>query len=167
MKLIGKLTPSGVASTVINNIPQTYSALMIIISCRSTYTGETAFGMKMRFNTDTSADTNYSFIRVTGQTPSNGATSTGSVWKILGTGAGSLSNIYSVTSVIIPNYTGTTISKKVGTVVSNIEPGSSGMGFYDITPSAWNSTAAINSITFYDDSGMAFALGSSIYIYGI
>lgn len=166
MTLITSYEVTGSTQAVIDiaSIPSTYTDLWIKFSSRHTTAGSEDTP-SIRFNND--ATSNYTFVfggSVSNNALSSSGTSSTSFWCGTLPGAGDTSGAYSNIDIRIPNYAGTTFKK---TLDIESATGAAHAVYRRIFGGYWNSTAAINRIQMQILSGYQFALGTTIYIYGI
>lgn len=159
-----EVTGSTTSSIDITSIPSTYTDLWIKFSSRHTTAGSEDTP-SIRFNNDSASNYTFTFggSVSSGSLPSSGSSTT-SFWCGTVPGAGDTSGAYSNISIRIPNYAGTTFKK---TLDVESTTGAAGAVYRRIFGGYWNSTAAINRIQMQILSGYQFALGTTIYIYGI
>lgn len=168
MQLISTTTvTSAVSNVTISNIPSTYDTLFLLCYARTARTSENAESLYLRFNSDTSSNTNYSNVRVYATTTSNATSDSNSggirIWVATDKSA---AGIYSTASVSIPGYKTTTLNKKA-TIVATCNSGSSDTHFYTLTNGLWNNTSAISSMYLVTESGGNINVGSKFYLYGL
>lgn len=147
-------SPSGASSIVFSSIPQTYTDLVVVLSTRSTSTGNqiicavngsTATGQRTLFGDGSSA------------LSSNGAT-----WLGFGTTTGETASIFGNMQIYFPNYAGS--ANKSASADSVMENNATN-GYIALTTTLFG-TAAITSLTFTTNNGN-FAQFSSASLYGI
>lgn len=149
----------GAASIAFSSIPQTYTDLVLVSSLRSTSTSND-LAMTLAFNGSTS---NFTSIYLYGNIPGGTAVS-GSNAFYHGNlnGNGSTANIFTSTSLYIPNYAGST-NKSYS--VNNTMENNSTTSYPFLVAGLWSVTSAITSITISNASN--FAQYSSASLYGI
>jgi hypothetical protein len=148
---------SNTATITFSSIDQTYTDLILIMSCSINTSGGNCW---VRVNGDTSS--NYAYNGMF----NNGSTVSGAVGSSTANGllVGGISNWDTNESIFIlqiNSYANTT-TYKTGSSRGN-NPSSS----VDRTGSLWKSTAAINSLLIRNGDGNLFLTGSKFTIYGI
>jgi hypothetical protein len=136
---------SGGASVVtFNNIPQTYTDLLILVSARTGYSGDADAYM---FFQDGAGTGNYSWTKFQGF--GNGTTTyrasnagTMSVWTLKGDGT---ANTFSNTQINIPNYT-SSLFKSVAS--DTIMENNGTIGFCTFTAGLWRSNLPVTAVSF-------------------
>jgi hypothetical protein len=151
-------------SFTISSIPATYSHLRIYTSVK---TSRSAFidPLLLRFNGDSGS--NYSYSLTEGEAPTTfaGASAQSQTSAYWGRGAGASNGLLRGVGVIdIYNYANTNI-KKTFNSVGGIDYGSGGNIVASI--GAWESTAAISSITIIPAVGPNLVAGTVFQIFGI
>jgi hypothetical protein len=164
MQLIeSKTLLSAAASIEFTSIPQTFTDLFVVQSCRfSNAVGD----IEMRFNGST---TGYSMRLLFGSgsaTGSDNNTSSYLVWSGLASRSTYTANTFGNSSIYIPNYTGST-TKSVS--VDSVNENNATQAFQIISAGLWTGTNAITSIEFNGlySAGNNFTIGSTISLYGI
>jgi len=174
--LIGSSTvdTSGVSYIEFTSIPQTYKDLTIVLSARLTNNGDSFGNILISFNGAPSGS-DYSVIFLIGggssPTSAGGAQTPDSIRANYAiNGSASTSDVFSNTTIYIPNYTDTTGSKNlildsVGENISETEARK------NLTAGRWNpaTSAAITSVrlTANYSSSETYALNTTAYLYGI
>jgi hypothetical protein len=157
---ISTTTVSTAAQTVtLSSIPSTYTDLVVVVNAFSSIQSD----LYVSFNGDSAS--NYSRTTLWGDGSTAGSTrilrADGYAFMILTYyGAVTTTQGESVHTINIMNYSNTTTNKTV------LARPSSDVGV-DATVGMWNSTAAINSMTFDLASTRTFSVGSTFTIYGI
>jgi hypothetical protein len=160
-----KTLGSTTASLVFSSIPQTFTDLLVVISARSTRTGNVGDDLTVVVNSITSGysgrglDGNGSSISVF---TDDGA---GNKFRFLCiiSAAGSTANLFSNSTIYIPNYAGST-NKSFS--FDNVVENDSTFGYQRFCSGLLSNTAAITQLTFDPDNGDLVA-GSTISLYGI
>ena len=158
---ISTTTVGTAAQTVtLSSIPSTYTDLVVVVNAFSSIQSD----LYVSFNGDSAS--NYSRTTLWGDGTSAGSTritrADGYAFMILTYyGAVTTTQGASVHTINIMNYSNTTTNK---TVLARPSTASVGV---DATVGMWNSTAAINSMTFDLASTRTFSVGSTFTIYGI
>ena len=149
------------ASISFNNIPQTgYTDLKLVVSQRSNQAGSVFSTTFVYFNGDTN-NANYS-SRIVGGSGS-AAYSITNILYMVGQGATSTANTFANGEMYIPNYTGST-TKSVS--FDNVMETNGTTAYSDLGAGIWNNTAAITSITIFNN-GNNYLAGSTFSLYGI
>ena len=155
---------SSVASITFNNIPQGFTDLKVVFSCRSSYAG-TNDQIIVRFNGDTGL--NYSYTNFYGADANATGTYRGagldrffSIWL---NGANSTANYFNNAEMYISNYTGGN-SKNI---ILDSVTGLNGTSGNVQSPSAalWRNPAPITSMTFTANGN--FVQYSTVTVYGV
>ena len=167
MQLIQTVTvgSGGAASITFGSggtIPQTFTDLVIVTSCRTAHTGPMWDSIRFSFN---GVNTNQSnrYLYGDGAAGASGTEST----VLIGFGANSnsaTSNTFSNASAYIPNYTAA-VAKSVSS--DGVAENNATTGGQIILAGLWDSTAAITSITLTPNSATNFLQYSSASLYGI
>jgi hypothetical protein len=161
MKLIEtKTLGTATASIEFTSIPQTFTDLVVLFSCR-TDRADLLDGIVGNINGSSANFTTRNLIG-DGSAASSNTTTVGSLG--LATGATSTSNTFGNSSVYIPNYTAATNKSMSADQVT--ETNATG-GFQLIRAILWSNTAAITSITFLPQVGANLVAGSTISLYGV
>ena len=160
---------SGGASTIdFNSIPSTYTDLILKLSTRST-AANIATEVRMRFNSDTGA--NYNWTRAY----SDGSSTVSQRGSIIGapytsfilgsntSGANTTSNTFGNSEYYIPNYAGSTQKS-----ISNdaVLENNATEAYAYLAAGIWTNTSAINAISLFTN-GANFVQYSTAYLYGI
>jgi len=154
---------TAVSSVTIANIPNTYTDLFLTM----TYGGPRDQDVHVRFNSDTSSNYGYSYIRA-----NNSSTISAGGASSVNQGIVNLNGGYrgSITNLWIPNYKNTNKYKNWFAQSMGWED-SSTYNYANIHGGCYRSTSAISSITFYWSNASQFqdstAYGLKINIYGI
>jgi hypothetical protein len=146
-------TASGTPSSyTFSSIPSTYTDLVLIVVAANPTNDS---GLLIRFNGDTAS--NYSDTSLYG----NGSSAVSfRTTNSTGMNAGRTDTGISPNIINVQNYANTTTYK---TAISRGNDGA----LVITTVGLWRSTAAINSITVYDQNGRNFNNGSTFTLYGI
>ena len=159
-------TLSSPASTItISSIPNTAHIIEIQFSGLMV-SGASLSNLKLQFNGDTGS--NYGFQGTKALVGSsfnlNSSGQTGlSVIDNLGSVGGPVP--IDVATVTVPNYAGTTLPKGVTSLGFGSQSNANSFMASDMS-GYWNSTAAINSITFSNSASNNFAIGTSVTVFG-
>lgn len=150
----------GAANMEFNNIPSTYTDLVLYISPRSV-ASFTDRDMSLKFND--SATVTWRYVRNNGASAS---TSDGTATNYVGvmTAASNTASTFGNTFIYIPNYSSnTTKSILVDSVTENNSSSAQG-GFWSVT---WDNTSVINKLTIYEASLSNLAQYSTATLYGL
>jgi hypothetical protein len=163
MVLIAKDTVAGTpASVAFNNIPQSFTDLVVEVSGR----GSNSY-LFARFNGDTANNYSLRRLEATGSSVSSQA-STGQNALLLGVmnNTSMTANTFSSGTLYIPNYTQAQ-AKAVNATTCQEAAATSKL--INIAAGLWSSTGAITSISFTSNAPGAgtIAAGTSFYLYGI
>jgi|TARA_R110002020_G_scaffold360839_1_gene573563 hypothetical protein len=165
-------TLTGTSSSVdITSIPDTATHLELYFNCRSNKADAGHRGGGVRFNGSSS-----NLYGLSGVYAENSAGV--SVWDrgvntldwvedaIRHWNNNASAGLFAPSKMIIPNYTSTTITRK-GIIIQNSTWGESTSVYYmSSVIGHWTSSAAINQITIYPESGSSFVAGTSYYLAG-
>lgn len=168
-KLIAKTTLGSAASTVtLDNIPQTYTDLLLLASIRSNR-NNTVDNTLVRFNGE-AANASILSCRIlygTGATAGSDSVASGGMFLTYGgtPAAQHTSNTFGTVEMYVPNYAGNT-NKSVSITFAGEANSASGV-YMGAIAGLRASTAAIESMTFSVTAGETIASGSSFYLYGI
>jgi len=163
MKAIETVTvPSGGQPSIIfNNIPQTYTDLVILLSARTDRTGANIDGVYPFFNNDTIVG-NYSGRRIIG----NGSTATSNTYTGVITAANDLTTYAFGNAIIyIPNYRS---ANNKSFTVDAVNENNATIAYTTLSALLWNNTAPISTITLRTEDGVSKLLQhSTATLYGI
>lgn len=170
-KLIAKTTlTSNPVSVAFNDIPATYTDLLLVCTMRSTRTGTSWVTPSITFNAATTTGFSGRYLSGDGASATSAdAVNAGYYGVSIGNAptAGHTANTFTNDEVYIPNYSGSTNKSFSATSVGE---NNGTTGIMRATAALWSSTAAITSITIWCNGnigGHAFATDSSFYLYGI
>lgn len=145
---------AAVASVSFDNIPQTYTDLILVYNGTSAVTN-----LPIRFNSDTGS--NYSYTRFFGDGSAGSSDRESNItYGVYAIG----SSAETIATIHINNYSNTTTNKTLlgrGSYITS--------GYVSMFASLWRSTAAITSITLGGNTGFStnFSVGSTFNLYGI
>lgn len=165
--LVAETTLATAAATIdLQNIPQTYRHLELVITSKAVSGGQTGcFG---RFNND--SDNTYDRLYDGGMDNGTdvGAGGTALSSAEFGAVAGSSGGGWGLAKVLIGEYA-TTSRHKMYTGHSVTYYGTDAAGNFETHTDGgrWRSTAAVNRITVFTASGVNLAAGSSLSLYGV
>lgn len=156
----------GTTGVVFNNIPQTYTDLLVMISARDSNASGNALAAGMFFN-GAGGTTLYSNLvtrNLNSSSNSFAATNFGNMYSYVN-GNGTTSNTFSLTTHYIPNYTLNSFKQIItDTVVEGNVAGFDSMNF--TIASLFRGNAPVTSITF-SAAGNGFMQHSTFTLYGI
>lgn len=159
-ELIQTITPSAVSTVTFSSIVSTYKHLQFRIVSNN---GTGFSGLSLRFNGDTGSNYSRQALYADGSSVASlgQASQDRTLVGIAGSGT---SNIFTPTLIEILDYTSTAKIKTVRSLTGNAQAGNQLVYLYS---GGWYNTAAITSVTVFDNSGNNFASGSRISLYGI
>lgn len=160
MKLIETKTLTVAAASIeFTSIPQTFTDLILFISCRTNRAVSPSF-ITPHINSTT---TNQSVRRLFGDGSTVSSSTENNNWAFQSASSAHTSNTFTNASIYIPNYAGsTTKSFSVDSVFENNATASS----QSITAGLWNVTTAITSLQLIDPNA-SFIVGSVFSLYGV
>ena len=151
-------------SVVFDSIPQGYTDLKLVVTCRGTTTAYIA--PALQFNTDTSSgSTNYSWTAVFGDGSSAISYRVANQASISGEQAprsNDSANLFSAVTFDLLNYSNATTNKTV--LITNDSKGATCVSLRGV--GTWRNTAAINTITITSGTPN-FEVGSTFTLYGV
>jgi hypothetical protein len=166
--IISSVTADGTSSSLtLSAIPQTYSALELRMSVRSTRAGNATDGGSMRFNGNTGSVYNYSIQDANEGSFSavNGATQDASYLFYYYPAATATANTFAVSNTSILDYTATNKHPAISarSFANNATP-TNKFGFHG---TFYNVAEAITSITLFSNTSSNFESGSTFVLYGL
>ena len=154
----------GTSSITFSSIPSTYQHLQIRAIARTDRAGAVD-SIKMRFNSDTTANYAFHYLYGDGSTAVGDAGPNTSYMALLeATGNTATSGIFGAFVTDILDYDNTSKYKTVRNLGGDDRNGS---GLMSLTSGLWQSTSAITSITIFPFTGPNFVQYSSFALYGI
>jgi hypothetical protein len=149
----------GAASIDFSSIPATYTDLIVKVSARN----DTASiqNLNMKFNGSTSSLSMKYLDGAGSGAPTSGSATVGNIGGNFGTGA--TANTFSNTEVYIPNYAGSNYKSYSADAVTETNATTA---YMDLCAGLWSSTAAINQVTVFSQSGNLVQY-STAYLYGV
>lgn len=144
------------ASFDFTSIPSTYKHLKLIGTVKSAVAASEA--VVIRFNNDSGANYDDEYVRG-GSASASAAAEAGATRGWIGVADGVNGNPIEIS---IPSYARTTLVK--GALCTSYQTANQIVATHGMR---WNSTAAINRITIYQNSGNNFDTGSTMALYGI
>ena len=145
---------AGDASVLLDNIPQTYTDLLVLVSARNTVVADEFY---IYPNSDTS-NLSYRLLRSNGSTVISAA-----VNRFYPTVSSDTANTFANGQVYIPNYTA---SQAKNFSLDSVSENNGTTAYASIQATLWNDTTAISSLLFQINSGN-IAQYSSFTLYGI
>lgn len=145
----------------VNALPQTYKHLKIIMTARMDVAGN---GGQVQLNGDTAA--NYMHHQALANSAARSDTvtlATTNIYVSVTPGTTDTANRWSVTEVLIPNYTSAVIRKLVSSTTHGYQQAALYTGQFG---GEWTGTAAIIRLKLFPNTGN-FAIGSRFSLYGI
>ena len=162
MKLIATQTlTSNQPSIIFSDIPQNFTDLYILASCRSNRATETSDWLYVAFNSDTSS---YSARLLDGSGTSVFSDAGFPRVFATATATGATSNTFANSSTYVPNYSGSTTKSWSADLVTE---NNATQAWQDIVAGLWSNTAPITSITLTPRVGSEIVAGSTISLYGV
>jgi hypothetical protein len=162
---IATATPSSTYTVDFTSIPSTYTDLRIVIFGRSATGGGTSSEIFMKFNNDSGS--NYSRTNLSGDGAtafsSNSTSQTEMTISPGVAGSSTASDIFSLTTLDILLYAGSTNKTVLGTCSLD----RNGAGTERKQVFLWRNTSAINRVTLTDAANNNWASGTTITLYGI
>lgn len=152
---------STASSITISSIPSTYQHLQIRILGSMSASG--ADDLRMRFNSDTGSNYATHFIVGNGSTVPAGAYSSTTSMLCGANALPTATNIYGVAVIDVLDYANTSKYKTMRALAGN---DTNGGGYVALSSGLWQSTTAVNSITFYPNAS-TFTANTQVALYGI
>jgi hypothetical protein len=158
-------------SVTFNNIPATYTDLILVTSVRETSSSNSLQELIFRINSDSGGNYSLTNLVSNGSSASSGRRASGQTMAYIDYGrtqGNAGSGIFAVSITNIMSYSNTSVFKSMisragaitGTTITT-----RGSGF---TANLWQSTAAISSITFISfGGGTLYSAGSTFSLYGV
>ena len=155
------------ATITFNNIPATYTDLVLRATTRITDALSAGSPMQVRLNNNTSAIYSTTQLRGSGSAGSSSSRYSNDVFTngILSNGGSTTSSTFASIEIYIPSYANTT-QNKVMSAISSTENNAS-TAFIDATAHLVRTTSAISRIDILDTNANNFVSGSSFFLYGI
>jgi len=163
MELIQTVTvgSGGASSISFSSIPQTFTDISIVASCRSSSTSNATDVMLVNFNS--AGTSNFSAIGYGSTTTTPFAFEDSNNYIGMTATASQTANSFAVSSAYIPNYTAAT-NKAYS--IESAGPSAGGTWSHRFMGVRWSNTAAITSMVITPNSGNFLEL-STISLYGI
>lgn len=155
----------GAATIAFNNIPQTYTDLVIKVSARTAYTaGSYGDGLYISFNSTTTGYT-YRFLQGYDTSTQSSSGSTQTTGLIPDDAAAQTANVFSNNEIYIPNYTSG--SNKTFSSDNVVEKNGTTNWVLSMYAMLWSNTAPITSISLTSANASTFKQYSTATLYGI
>ncbi len=156
---LASITFMGSASEVVfSNIPASYRDLILVCNWQNSSTSSAG---RLQINGDTGANYNGVWMTGTGSSAASGSESGQTSARIAGANVGPDNAYTNTVTLQIIDYAATDKQK---TILSKF---GSGNREVQMTASRWASTAAVNSIKFFDVLGQTFQAGATFNLYGV
>ena len=161
----------GASSVAFTSIPATYTHLQVRCLTRSDYSGSEIDSLALRLNSDTGSNYAYHYLQGEG----SGVNATGIGSQTLGIVGGEISNghtvgMFSAFVIDFLDYANTNKTKTIRSLGGGDTNGTgTEKGMIRLSSTLWNSTSAINEITFKSGGGFTrgFIQYSQFALYGI
>lgn len=156
----------GVGIVSFNNIPQTFTDLVIQMSVRTTRNNYPADNLLAQINNDGSSLYSSSFVYGNGSTVSSGRTSGQTSLRdaILINGDTATANTFGTAQITIPNYTSSNFKS---VIVDGVSEDNSSTGLPWLAAGLYRSTNPITAILFSPQNSPLIKQYSTFTIYGI
>ena len=168
MKLIQAVTvgAGGAANISFTSIPQTYTDLVVLLSCRTDATNSYFVEqLYLRFNNDSNNNYAWRELGSDGASAFSGLnTSDNRIYCDFAPCATATSNTFSNSSIYITNYTAATF-KPVS--VDRVSENNNTTTYNGILTGVWNSNSAITSISIIPNQGFTLQQYTNAYLYGV
>lgn len=163
LELIDSVTvgSGGAASIEFTSIPQTYSDLILKVSCRGDVTATTFTSLRLLPN-GSSSNGSTRWIRGNGAAASSDTDATG-IYSGESNTNGATANTFSSFEWYIPNYAGSTYKSFS---IDSVHEQNGTTAYQHLVAGLWSNTAAITSITLNLGAG-SFVEHSTAYLYGV
>ena len=150
------------ASVTFDNLPTSgYTDLKIVMSVRTTVSGNPTDFASLRIN---GASTSISSRNLYGN-GSSAASDSASAVDVLAVGDGATANTFSNAEVYITNYRSTTTYKSIS--IDAVNENNATLSYAGISAALYASNTAITSVGFVPYYGSPFAAGSTFSLYGV
>jgi hypothetical protein len=152
------------ASVTFDNIPQSgYTDLKVVVSARTSRSGNPEDEVFIRFNGSTTGYSSRSLFG-TGAATSSNTGGTAQINRTWTTANGATSNTFGSMDIYIPNYRG---SQNKSVSVDAVSENNATTAYAVLTAGLWSNSAAITSITLLPEVGPNFLAGSTFSLYGL
>jgi hypothetical protein len=153
----------GASSIVFNNIPQTYTDIVIEGSTRISLSSVLEYNA-FRFNNDSSNNYSYTFLNGTGTSTYPSRNQNASFWFASTNGSNNTANVFGSFKLTIPNYSGSNFKSGL---IECINENNSTAAYMDMHASLYRSNAPITKIEISSLSGGTLVQHSTFTLYGI
>lgn len=154
----------GQSAIEFNNIPQTYTDLVVKLSVRTTRSGTHEGGIGIGINGNTSTGYSWKTIEVQGTNVVSSSTPYEPDWVSRIPATSTTSGIFSNTEIYIPNYTS---SNPKSYFADGVAPNNSGTATLTLLTGIQSSTSPITSLLIRDKSNTLLPQYSTATLYGI
>ena len=152
------------ASVTFDNIPQSgYTDLKVVVSARTSRSGNPEDEVFIRFNGSTTGYSSRSLFG-TGAATSSNTGGTAQINRTWTTANGATSNTFGSMDIYIPNYRG---SQNKSVSVDAVSENNATTAYAVLTAGLWSNSAAITSIALLPEVGPNFLTGSTFSLYGL
>lgn len=167
MQPIYTQTISGTSTGLVtfNNIPQTFTDLVVKASVRISQTGNLFFDPKFYFNNDTSASYSQTQLYGTGSATASGRDATSTTMQLYVNSDSSTANSFANSEIYITNYAGSNFKSCFSDSVTESNASSTVLQFLEAY--LYRSTSAITRLDFSATGALYFMAGSTFSLYGI
>jgi hypothetical protein len=155
------------ADVMLDNIPNTYTDLLLVCSTRQSYGTEAYFGILLN---ESNSNTNTRVLYGSGSSAAS-TNYTGAAANLItfSTGSSATASTFGSTMFYIPNYT-SSVAKSVS--MDGVSENNGGVAYQIIGAGLWNNTAVIDRIKVVSldtnaNLGQTFSQYSSFTLYGI
>ena len=155
---------SGGASTIdFQNIPSTYTDLVLVTSLRSTGSVSQA-SCYVYLNNDTGSNYTYRILQGSGNAVGSSSATNVAVEFTQIPGANATASTFSNSSIYIPNYTGSA-NKSIS--ADGVQENNQTVAYAQLVAGLWSNTNAITRVTLSQFSASNFAQYSTATLYGV
>ena len=167
MQPIYTQTVSGSSTNLItfNNIPQTFTDLVVKASVRVSQTGNLYFDPKFYFNNDTSTLYSQTQLYGTGSAAASGRDSAQATMQLYVNTNSATANTFSNSEIYIPNYTGSNFKSCFSDSVTESNAATTVLQFLEAY--LYRSTSPITRLDFTATGALYFMANSTFTLYGI
>jgi len=153
---IATTTASGSTTSVtFSSIAGTYTDIVVVCSVQNAASGDN--GLRMQFNSDTASNYSTTFIYGDGSSAASGRQTSTTGAQFGRSASGNITNSIGQ----VQNYSNSTTYKTV------LGRGNNSAALVWASVSLWRNTAAVTSITIYNETSATISAGSTFTLYGI